>query len=216
VSNTNLLAQTVRNSLFATVTPILLACALLLGPIRGNRQWQLLVSCHNHGHRLSLHLMPGDSFQTSWHPPYFPGKAGHLMLTSISKTLGRHLQCHHGASGKGAGGWQAINLPPEKWDEVVRRWPDQGVWDGVPLFWCGRPNPNQVRLLAVVPKSGLPVSIGKVSERHLLSQIGQLNQILEGMGERPVPLNIPDNVDWDKAPPWPVTPSPAAASAREP
>ena len=108
-----------------------------------------------------------------------------------------------------------MNLPPEKWDELLNRWPTQGSWDGVPFYWCGRENSKQLRLLCVVQKGSL-IWIDKVSEQQLAKQVDQLNQLLTTIGERPVPLNIPDNVDWDKAPPWPLTPSPAAASARVP
>lgn len=180
------------------------------------RQWIRMVSCHNHGNITRLSLLPDDTQRPTWHPPHLADIPGHLLLTSYSLALGGRLNCHHGASGRRNGGWQAVNLSPDKWDEVIRRWPDQGTWDGVPFFWCGRPspkcgrpNPTQRRLLAVVPKSGRTIWIDKVSESHVVAQVELLNKILADMGERPVPLNVPDNVDWDKAPLWPTNPSPS-------
>lgn len=171
------------------------------------QQWLRLVSCHNHGNRLRMQLMPDAPSRSAWHPPYLAGTEGYMMLASCSKPLGGRLQCHHGAYGREGGGWQAVNLPPEKWEELFSRWPKQGAWDGVPFYWCGRPGLKQQRLLAVVQKHGYPVWIDKVSESHLTQQVERLNQLLTAMGEHPVSLNIPDKVDWDKAPLWPAAAS---------
>jgi hypothetical protein len=117
------------------------------------------------------------------------------------------LNCHHGAPNRRFGGWQGVNLPPDKWDEVARRWPAENHPSGIPVYWCGGPDPSQRRAFTTISPAYIrePLYNNDVlSESECVRYVATLNKILTAMGERPVPLNVPENVDWDKAPLWPT------------
>jgi hypothetical protein len=179
------------------------------------REPNLIISCRNHGNQIYSCLLVDAQETPRWHLPYLPGQEGAMVFAAYGRRTEAHANCNHGAPNRRIGGWQAVNLPPDKWDEVFRRWPEGSAEDGVPLYWCGRPSSKNERFMVTV-LNRTNFWITSVTEEKLAARIRRLNQVLADMGERPVPLNVPDNVDWDKAPPWPLTPSPAAASAPAP
>lgn len=200
----NGLFQFARSTLFAIVAVMLLVWALWLGPmLERDRQKMLLTSCTNHGHQLLVWFMVRADEDPEWRFPSLPCTEGHLMLMSYSRTLDGALNCNHGATHLRQGGWQAVNLAPQKWKELLDRWPTKDVADGVPLYWCGRPNFRGQRMM-VTTQGRFDLWMARVSEDKLVREVERLNQILIAMGERPVPLNVPEKVDWDKAPLWPT------------
>lgn len=179
---------------------------LALGIWSAKREPNLVISCRNHGNQLRGCLMVDADEIPGWRLPFLPGVDGAMVLAAYGKRTGVAANCNHGALGSRFGGWQAVSLPPDKWDEIFRRWPEGSAEDGVPLYWCGRPSSKNERFMVTV-LNRTNFWITSPTEEKLAARIRRLNQILEAMGERPVPLNIPDNVDWDKTPPWPAPPN---------
>lgn len=173
---------------------------------QAEREGILVISCRNHGNQLRGCLMVDADEITGWSLPFLPDVEGAMVFAAYGKRAGVAANCNHGALGSRFGGWQAVSLPPDKWDEIIRRWPEGSAEVGVPLYWCGRSNSKNERFMVTV-RSRTNLWISSVSEEQLAERVGRLNRLLTTMGERPVPLNIPDNVDWDKAPPWPAGPS---------
>jgi hypothetical protein len=149
------------------------------------------------------------------HVPYVPGVDGLMLWAAFGRPMGNH-NCHHGAPMKRFGGWQGVNLPREKWGEVGRQWIAATGSPDVPLFWCGGPDPNNHRTFTTVRlnnRSETWFEKEVLPEAECARRVAKLNEILTALGERPVPLNVPDNVDWDRAPLWPTGSAPAAASS---
>lgn len=172
---------------------------------------QRFTSCLNHRNRLHICAdIAAGQLGEPHPPPYLPGVDGAMLWAAIGRT-GGNLNCHHGAPKRTFGGWQGVNLPPEKWDEVARRWVEKKYPIGVPVYWCGGSDPSKRRAFTTLHPWGLrerPNYSNEVhSEADCARYVAALNEILTAMGERPVPLNVPDNVDWDKAPPWSAAPN---------
>lgn len=170
------------------------------------------VSCLNHRNRLhicadEISLRQREGQRT---PPYLLGADGAMLWAAVGRNYS-NLNCHHGAPNKRFGGWQGVNLSSEKWHELARRWPYRSHPSGIPVYWCGGPDPSQRRAFTtVIPHFGERPSYQNdlLSEADCARYVATLNETLTAMGERPVPLNVPENVDWDKAPAWP-TPAPS-------
>ena len=190
----------------------------LLGML-GWSQWNnfkrtRVISCTNHGHHLEMAMLVLAHEDETWRLPHIAGADGCQMLVGFTLAefgpTGGRLNCHHGASGHREGGWQSLNLAPAKWEEVLSRWEKQnpfanGTGEAVPLFWCGRPTGTGDRVIAGVrrgPEGRLWLSIGRLPEDKIASQLAWLNQQLIELRESPVPLNIPSDVDWPAVIKW--------------
>lgn len=193
----------------ASMLALAVVCAiawLWLGPRRERAsQKARFVSCQNHRNHLWFALrMAQHELKNPHYVPHVPGVDGAMLWTAFGRPPGNH-NCHHGAPRRQFGGWQGVNLPREKWDEVGRRWFAATGSVDVPLFWCGGPDPSNRRVFTTVRLSNRSETYFEkdvLPEAECAHRIAQLNEILLAIGERPVPLNVPDNVDWDKAPPW--------------
>lgn len=178
------------------------------------RQSSLIISCANH--RSFLHYELNDNIPENkdfnlYKLPYDPKLPGYAVFAKYTNhgTFGPVTNCNHGAPDNWFGGWQALNLPQEKllqlvkvWDEENTKFPDEErTDDGVPYVWCGKPTGSKYRLSLHLSKS--EDDDGKVywylwkgSVRK--EDIDFLNRCLKKIGEKPVPIDVPDNVDWKK------------------
>ena len=187
------------------------------------RKSSLRISCANHRSFLHYELaenIPGNKLGELYQLPYDPKLPGYAVFAKYTNhgTPGPHTNCNHGAGKSWYGGWQALNLPQEKlltlikvWDEECKKFPDtERTDDGVPYVWCGKPNGIQYRLSLHL--SNQKNDDGKVywylwKGSVKREDIDFLNQCLKKMGEKPVPFNIPDGVDWKKYIGKPVVPN---------
>ncbi len=176
------------------------------------REPNLIISCRNHGNQIYGSLLVEANENPGWRLPFLPSADGAMVFAAYGRRVGGHANCNHGAPNQRIGGWQAVGLTPEKWDEVFLRWPEGSADDGVPLYWCGRPSSKNERFMVTV-RSRTNFWISHATEEKLAERVGRLNQLLVAMSERPVSLNVPDKVDWDKAPLWPTNSSASRADA---
>ena len=118
--------------------------------------------------------------------------------------------CHHGAFGFRRGGWQAVNLPQSRWNELFERWEkstfsqQESGWAGIPLYWCGRETGTGYRVYASVRRSdsGCQFDYGKIKESDLVGRVAWLNRQLTELGESPVAIDLPNDIDWKRVILW--------------
>lgn len=175
--------------------------------VRWKQKWESsrFVSCMAHRNHLWFDLRIDHHYlKNPRYLPYLPEVEGAMLWAAYGRPVGSH-NCHHGAPGRNFGGWQGMNFSEEKWREVLRRWSLAHGSLGAPLFWCGGPDPSQRRVFTTAVNGfGDELRIDKevLPEAECARRVVALNEILTAMGERAVSLNVPDKVDWDKAPPW--------------
>ncbi len=170
-----------------------LAAAMGYHMLNAARTNSFAVSCDNHENflrvALSRYQLANDGAL-----PYEQGMPGYSMFCRFSaKNTEGHVNCNHGAPNSRIGGWQAVNLPPAKWDEVRERWQKYREDKPIPFAWCGKPTHAGTR---VVICTGL-LHFNK-AEEDIQKSIDLLNRILDEMGEPPVQLNVPDDVNWSR------------------
>lgn len=175
-----------------------------------------VVSCTNHGHHIVMTMRVIENDGAEWEIPFLPMIEGHKLLPAFCiaeyGTDTGMLNCHHGASGFRRGGWQCVNLPKDRWIELLNRWEKSGFndrigADGVPFFWCGRPTGTGDRVCAAVKweHERRWLNFGRVREGQLTERVAWLNRQLAELGEQPVALNIPGEVDWQSIMEWAKT-----------
>jgi hypothetical protein len=133
-------------------------------------------------------------------PPSEPGVPGYAMWASWAGRKAGALNCHHGAPGHRIGGWQAVNLPPEKWQELHRIWTARGCGSRIPFYWCGQPNPRQKRVFCGLLRDDQGrwlVDHDVLSESALGEEVRKLNACLTELGLPPVASDVPAGVRWD-------------------
>ncbi len=185
----------------ATGSAVVLA---LLGAIVGCRNSttdeELFVSCLNHRAHLRfaliLELQPGEK---GW-PPHFADTPGYEMLARYAGGKQGALNCHHGAPGSRIGGWQAVNLSPERWRELHRLWLARDYPGPLPFFWCGKANALHKRAMCTLwlAEDGWSVDYEVLTETALHDRIDQLNQCLSALDLPPVTADVPDGVAWNR------------------
>lgn len=194
---------------------ILVVGGLLAVPaFRDVHEQSRLKSCFNHRSFIPSELLEqypgGDLESRSFRElPYDPDLPGYGMLAkyvaadrNVSgsgefkiEDFAYGQNCHHGAPNEGNGGWNAVNLPPEKWEALweAHQKSESDVW--IPFFWCGNPSSSQMRAGGWTFKTntGWTIEKGQVDDEML----EHLNDCLEAIGEKPMDWNVPDGVDWD-------------------
>lgn len=171
-------------------------------------------SCANHRSFLYYELadnIPENKNFNLYKLPYDPKLPGYGVFAKYTNhgTPGPMTNCNQGAPNNWYGGWQALNLPQKKlrklvkiWREEDKKFPDKKrTNDGVPYAWCGKPTGIPYRLSLHL--FGNKDDDGKFYW-HLMNgsvkkeDIDFLNHCLKKMGEKPVPIDIPDSVNWKK------------------
>jgi hypothetical protein len=162
------------------------------------RNEQLLLSCQNHRAHLSFDLNIELRAQPKADPPYEPGVPEYEMLAIYAAQRQGALNCNHGAPGSRIGGWQAVNLPPEQWRELHRKWSVRGDAGGLPFYWCGKPNPLRRRVFCTLwlSEDGWLVEHEVLAETTVHARIAKLNAYLSELGVAPVSVDVPDGIQW--------------------
>jgi hypothetical protein len=196
---------------------VLLVVLVLLGMLGWSerQKWirSRVVSCTNHGHLIVMKMRVNLHFGSDWEIPHFAGAEGFKLLVGYcvaqyGTNIGA-LNCHHGATGQRRGGWQCVNLPKARWQELFARWEKgdtngAGFHDGIPMYWCGGETGTGDRVVASVRLMNGETwfDYGRLKEKWLVERIAWLNRQLVELGEPPVGLNIPPNVDWPAVVKW--------------
>jgi hypothetical protein len=162
-----------------------------------------LLSCQNHRAHLVFSLRTGHRPQHGGELPYERGVPGHVMLAKYAATQVGSLNCQHGAPGARVGGWQAVNLPPDKWGALRRVWNQRYGKTEIPFFWCGRRTGQGRRVL--VSARWMHLSDGEgwefeytvAAEPELRARVQQLGECLAAIGADPLSLDVPGSVDWE-------------------
>jgi hypothetical protein len=130
--------------------------------------------------------------------PYMEGISGWEMLARFGGAKNDWgLNCNHGAPRSGIGGWQGVNLPPNKWRILMEKWEQDEVPGGIPLFWCGKPNPIWGRVSwCAYPGDEPCITLGDYGDDTLEAAVAKLNKYLVEMGEEPIPMDVPEGIDW--------------------
>lgn len=149
------------------------------------------------------------SGSTALPPLHEPGVLGCQLLARECRKLGlAETNCVHGAPGNGVGGWQYANLSQASWNRILSRWPrDDSPWlalrpHGPPILWCGRGAATGRRMTMVLCRGPVEKAAGwylapaLLSETELQQRVAQLNALLKGLGQAPVSLDVPADVDW--------------------
>jgi len=138
-------------------------------------------------------------------PLHENGVAGHVMFAKYSaSTTTNTVNCTHAAPQSRIGGWQAVNLSLKQWRRLISLWRSKKppTW-APPAIWCGKPSPAGRRLVHSMADSGKGQPMWwtmqeLVTEEDLKKRVALLNECLAEMKLDAVPLNVPDNVDWDE------------------
>ena len=162
------------------------------------RNEQLFLSCQNHRAHLSFDLNIEFRAQQKSDPPHQPNVPGYEMLAMYAGRRQGALNCNHGALGSRIGGWQAVNLPPEQWRQLHRKWSVRGDPGGLPFYWCGKPNPLQRRVFCTLSLSedGWLVEHEVLAETTVRERIAKLNEYLTELGVAQVSIDVPDGIQW--------------------
>jgi hypothetical protein len=108
--------------------------------------------------------------------------------------------CHHGAPHDGIGGWQVVNLTPEKWTELWQIWRNRHPSTSPPFMWCGKPTGLGSRILFRAYLEGenrFGIGyLGSLPEDDVQQTVAWLNECLAEMGESPVAADVPSGIDW--------------------
>lgn len=166
---------------------------------RGERAKQLFGSCQNHRGLLNMDLRTSEvALGGVRSPPFQPEVPGYEMLATFAGRTSGALNCHHGAPGMRVGGWQAVNLPADKWTELHRLWTSRYGGD-LPFYWCGKPNSLHKRVVCTLmlnPNGDSFVEHHVLRETESQEQVKRLNNCLSELGLSPVALDVPDAVAW--------------------
>jgi len=161
----------------------------------------MIVSCNNHQRFLERYL--DDYIAKNGQFPYDTTKKGYVFLAEFSSISEAYVNCNHGAPHSQFGGWQMVNLNPDIWKKIFDQWePSQG--DPIPFAWCGRTTGISTRLVTIITyrpekeEHSLSLSHKNMEGEELQERLQRLNDILKGIGEKPIPLNIPEGIDWSK------------------
>jgi hypothetical protein len=175
---------------------MVVVAGILLGVLVRMEQQNAVLHCSNQCAFLYMDLMAGEPSAL----PYLDGAPGYEMLARLSVACVPHrgtTNCPHGAPGAGWGGWQAVNLSPEQWKELARRWQAEGGKEEIPFCWCGRPTGD--RRIGLSTPDGVRLSPNSIwDEDKLVRLLDRLNAHVKAMGIPPVSLNVPDDVNWSK------------------
>ena len=134
--------------------------------------------------------------------PYVNGLPGYGMfaLMSDQRRNMADVNCCHGARFRPFGGWQAVNLPPSTWTKLQAAWTAAGESGGIPFAWCGKATGVDRRALfsaRVEDGAWSAFFAGHVEEAELTRQLSVLNEVLTGMDETPINMDVPDGVRWE-------------------
>jgi hypothetical protein len=192
-------------------TALLLAVigtAVAYRPYQAMKREAMLTSCASHATLLACQDLSLYAEGHSGQLPFEKGLPGYEMLARFCQSMHPGeggCNCHHGAPHCGFGGWQAVNLPPEKWALLLDKYklpPSIAWWGrGIPFYWCGKPSGLGMRLVGMAHRSGDNewwVINDRISEEDLKECVDRLNLCLAEIGEPPISLNVPDGVDWDR------------------
>ena len=181
-----------------TVAAILLL-PVLIGSLscRHPTEEQLLTSCQNHSAQLEIELnLSGLGTRTNL--PHEMSVPGHAVFARYSGKVSGKLNCNHGAPASRIGGWQAMSLSPAMWNELRRKWNTRSGEQGLPFYWCGRPNPQQKRVVCELSleQDGWKVNHRLLIESEVIERVRRLNDCLHELGMAEVSINVPDGVRW--------------------
>jgi hypothetical protein len=157
-----------------------------------------ITSCNNHERFVLLELWKfGETNNGAL--PYDPGASGFEFIARFSASSDAHVNCNHGSDDR-IGGWQAVNLSPQLWSEVVKRWNLRER--PIPVVWCGKPTGVGQRVVTSAVsyrhETGFYLGHFNMNEDELEIDLVKLNGILISLGKAPVDLNVPDGIDWAK------------------
>jgi hypothetical protein len=175
---------------------MVVVAGILLGELVRLKQKNAIIHCSNQCSWLWKDLPTGQPSAL----PYLEGAPGYEMLArvAVARVKGSGTtNCPHGAPGAGWGGWQAVNLSPEQWKELVARWRTEGSKEEIPFCWCGKPTGDR-RIGLSTPDGADLIPNGIWEENELSRLLQRLNAHLKAMGIPPVSPNVPDDVDWSK------------------
>jgi hypothetical protein len=169
-----------------------------------------IASCWNHARFLEVELQ--DFLATNKGAlPYDQGVTGFEFIARFSASSGANVNCNHGSQAR-IGGWQAVNLTPQLWSEVAKRWdlPKKPI----PFAWCGKPTNVGQRVVILIIKTnhqdagviinnnlrdaGFFLVTFNMNEAELKADLLKLNEILMSVGEAPIEMDVPDRIDWAK------------------
>jgi hypothetical protein len=159
----------------------------------------LFVSCQNHRAHLNMDLTMELQGERKAQPPCEPNAPGYEMLARYAGRRQGYLNCNHGAPESRIGGWQAVNLPAQKWRDLQRMWSARDRTIGLPFYWCGKPNARQVRVFCTLwldDRGVWFVDHDVVTEAELSERVRTLNRCLSELGLPPVGTDVPDGVRW--------------------
>jgi hypothetical protein len=191
--------------LFACIAALgcVVAATLFWRSNRSSRANTLFISCQNHRGVLAMEVR-WYQHEHNDELPYEVGVPGHAMLAKFAAGKTGALNCNHAAPDSRFGGWQAVNLPPEKWKELHQHWAVGTDDPPIPFFWCGKPNKLDKRVLvSVIRYGGGATSEGWsldhqiVTEKQLRELIARLNRVLVGIKEPSVECDVIANIDWN-------------------
>ena len=168
------------------------------------------ISCSNHASFLRYELannIEGNDINNIYKLPYDPNLPGYGVFAKYTNREGA-TNCNHGAPHNRFGGWQALNLPNatlkklcDTWDEEIKKLSEyERPEEGVPYIWCGKPTGSKYRTALIIDYNNNDGRITWNLWKRDTSEkaINLLNRCLKLIGEKQVPINIPDNIDWSK------------------
>jgi hypothetical protein len=218
--------RSIRGRWIVGTVLLLLAAAVLWLAITfiRKREMSLLKSCQNHASFIEWtffeHLPatdkrtePRTNAMVILRMPYDPSLPGYALFAKNTSGVMGGVNCNHGAPHCNFGGWQALNLPDEKLEELLKLWRDKasamynaGKWwfpSALPYAWCGAPTGSGSARVCITLSGGstptgwewwLDGRGGSVKD----DAIALLNECLRSIGEKEVPLNVPEGIDWMK------------------
>jgi hypothetical protein len=186
--------------ILAVVIPILIIAALLpaLSMAEESRK---LISCTNHRNHLANIMCwhsPVKSKKGDGLLPYDKDLPGYAVIAKIVNT-GPGYNCNHGAPlARCSGGWQYINLPQSTLLKLYSAWEEKYPEKDMPVLWCGKNTGKDTRVGIHCLKQGNDIVVYRGARHVNKEDVANLNECLQKIGEKPVPLDIPDGIDWSK------------------
>lgn len=175
-----------------------------------------LISCRKHILKLRgmYGSLPGNTLEDASNLqynrlPYDKDIPGYALLPIIcpnskNNALPRKLACNHG-------GWQMLNLPRDKMINLIEVWKKENE-HFPPYIWCGKKTEGD-RIALVVGYDAKQKQFILDWSNIVETDIEKLNKCLKEIGEKPISINIPDNIDWSK---YKLENSSASAEANQP
>jgi hypothetical protein len=183
---------------------ILIGAGIFCYVLKTMRAHSRILSCNNHERFLLVELQNyGDINNGTM--PYDQGVSGFEFIARFSASSDAHVNCNHGSQAR-IGGWQAVNLTPQLWSEVAKRWdfPKKPI----PFAWCGKATGVGQRVVTAVINyrldAGFVLHPFNMNEAELKADLLKLNEILISVGEAPIEMNVPDCVFRSNRPPIPI------------